>query len=132
METSRRGFFKWLSGATVAAVPAALGSYTMGVNTAIKDEDKTMFNFTCGCGEGICGGVPKNIGAFFQHDCICGTHWKMEWMGDHFKTEMTNARSDQKAFDDDAKRMLEGQERARKAVDEVDAPILAQRESEEV
>jgi hypothetical protein len=77
--TTRRGFFGSLLGA------ASL----IGLDTS-KGEDRTAFNFTCACGNGLCAEVPKEVGEKLSLDCECGLKWDLEWTGENFKTRMHN------------------------------------------
>ena len=97
METSRRGFFKWLGGAGVAVVPAALGAYSIGVDTG-KGEDRTAFNFMCSCGASLVAAMPKKEGDHVLVDCDCGAKLDLEWCGDHFKTKMRGGKDSRESY----------------------------------
>ena len=85
---TRRGFLNWIVGG--AAASAALGAHAMGIDTSPDAGDRTAFNFTCACGEGMCAEVPKEVGEKITFDCKCGTSWELEWTGKNFKTKMQN------------------------------------------
>jgi hypothetical protein len=76
-----------LGGAAVAVVP--VGGYAMGVDTG-TGEDRSAFNFTCACGNGLCANVPKEVGEKLKFNCTCGVQWELEWTGENFKTKMRN------------------------------------------
>ena len=85
---TRRGFLNWIVGG--AAASAVLGAHARGVDVAEDEGDRTAFNFTCACGEGMCAEVPKEVGGKLTLDCTCGIQWELEWTGENFKTKMRN------------------------------------------
>lgn len=83
-KTTRRGFFGLFSKGAAGALAAGM---TIGVDHAAKAEDKTVFNFTCSCGDGLAGNVPKEVGESLRLTCAgCEMVWQFTWAGDHFKT----------------------------------------------
>lgn len=88
---SRRGFLRGL----VGAAPGVATGVFIGVDTAAAGtKDKTAFNFTCTCGEGLVAEVPA-VGETHKYDCACGTRWELEWTGNGFKTRNSRNRAEE-------------------------------------